>query len=115
MYKGPPTRYSNLISNSNKGKDNGTDSTVSMTEQIFKDCRSLQDPFYTDLKGSHKYKVTEDLNLEVTGGTLVASDDDGNVAFIISEHDFSNFIEVYTKDRIEQAFAEYGLKRNDDK
>lgn len=78
----------------------------SQPEQIFKDCRSLQDPFYRDLKGNHKYKVTEDLILEVTGGTLVASDEDGNVAFIVSEHDFSNFMECYVGDRIRQTFEE---------
>lgn len=83
-----------------------------MTEQNYKDCRSLQDPYYKDLEGDHMYKVTEDLFVQVTGGTLVASDEDGNVAFIISEHDFSNFLEAYTKDRIDQAFASYGLKRN---
>ena len=83
-----------------------------MTEQTFFDCRSLNDQYHRDLKGDHKYKVTEDLLVQVTGGTMVFSDEDGNVAFIISEHDFGNFMEAYVRDRVDQTFSEYGLKRN---
>jgi hypothetical protein len=77
-----------------------------MTDQIFKDCRSLQDPWHRDLKGDHKYRVSEELHIQVTGGTMVFSDEDGNVAFIVSEHDFSNFMECYVGDRVRQTFEE---------
>jgi hypothetical protein len=77
-----------------------------MTEPTFKDCRSLQDPYFRPLKGIHNYRVTEELRIQVTGNTMVFADEDGHVAFIISEHDFSNFMEAYVGERVTQAFEE---------
>jgi len=75
--------------------------------EIYRDCRSLSDSPFNDLKGDHVYKVTEELKVQVLGGTMVFSDEDGYVAFVISEHDFNNFMEKYVSDRVEQAFDDY--------
>jgi hypothetical protein len=71
-------------------------------EPIFKDCRSLQDSPYDDLEGDHNYRVSEDLYIQVQGGTMVFTDEDGNFSFLISEHDFGNFVDKYYLDRVKQ-------------
>jgi hypothetical protein len=74
---------------------------------IIKDCRENQDDNFYPFDGNTQYQVTEDLFIHATGGTMVFHDGDGNVAFIISESDFSNFVWEFSKDRIDQAIRRH--------